>query len=79
MLVPGRIDTERVRLTDEAIAHGRSITVDEVARRSHATIPIGRYGTIEEFGAVAAFVASERASYMTGSMIRVDGGIVRSW
>lgn len=79
ILVPGRIDTERVRLTDEANAAKLGISVDETKKRSTATIPVGRYGTIAEFGAAAAFAASERASYITGAMIRVDGGIVRSW
>jgi 3-oxoacyl-[acyl-carrier protein] reductase len=49
-----------------------------VARESAATIPAGRYGTVEEFGAVAAFLASTGASYVTGSIIRVDGGAIRS-
>jgi 3-oxoacyl-[acyl-carrier protein] reductase len=79
VLVPGRIDTERVRLTDEAVATRDKISPAEAARRSTATIPMGRYGTVEELGAAAAFVVSERASYMTGTMVRVDGGIVRSW
>jgi 3-oxoacyl-[acyl-carrier protein] reductase len=79
VLVPGRIDTERVRLTDEAVAARDHISPAEAARRSTATIPMGRYGTVEEIAAVAAFVVSEKASYMTGSMVRVDGGIVRSW
>ena len=79
ILVPGRIDTERVRLTDEANAAQLGISVEEANKRSTATIPLGRYGTIAEFGATAAFVASQHASYMTGAMIRVDGGIVRSW
>jgi len=79
VLVPGRIDTERVRLTDEHVAARDNISAAEAARRSHAGIPIGRYGTIDEIGAVAAFVASEPARYMTGSMVRVDGSIVRSW
>ena len=79
ILVPGRIDTERVRLTDEANAAKLGISVDEAKTRSTATIPLGRYGTIAEFGATAAFVASQHASYMTGAMIRLDGGIVRSW
>lgn len=78
VIVPGRIDTERVRLTDEAVAAREKITADEARRRSWATIPMGRYGTTEEIGAVAAFVASERAGYVTGSLIRVDGGIIRS-
>jgi 3-oxoacyl-[acyl-carrier protein] reductase len=79
MIVPGRIDTERVRFTDEATARKENISVADAARRSAATIPIGRYGTVDEIAAVAAFVASERAGYMTGSLVRVDGGIVRSW
>jgi 3-oxoacyl-[acyl-carrier protein] reductase len=79
VLVPGRIDTERVRLTDEHVATRDNVSPAEAARRSHTGIPIGRYGTIDEIGAVAAFVASEPARYMTGTMVRVDGGIVRSW
>ena len=78
ILVPGRIDTKRVRLTDEATAKKEGISVEEIARRSASTIPMGRYGRVDELAAVAAFVLSERASYMTGTMVRVDGGIVRS-
>jgi 3-oxoacyl-[acyl-carrier protein] reductase len=79
ILVPGRIDTERVRLTDEAVAKKEGLAVDKVQARSFATIPMGRYGSPEEMGATAAFLCSEQASYMTGTMVRVDGGIVRSW
>jgi 3-oxoacyl-[acyl-carrier protein] reductase len=61
------------------VATRDKISPAEAARRSTATIPMGRYGTVEELGAAAAFVVSERASYMTGTMVRVDGGIVRSW
>ena len=78
VLVPGRIDTERVRKTDEAVAAKEGISVDEAKARSTAIIPLGRYGDIEEFGALAAFVASNRASYITGSTLRCDGGIIRS-
>jgi 3-oxoacyl-[acyl-carrier protein] reductase len=79
ILVPGRINTERVRLTDEAMARKQGLSVEDVEKRSFATIPIGRYGSVEEFGAMAAFIASKQASYVTGAMLRVDGGIVRSW
>ena len=78
ILVPGRIATERVAELDAATALRQEITVEEVQRRSHATIAAGRYGTVEEFASVAAFLASERAGYVTGSMIRVDGGLIRS-
>ena len=78
ILVPGRIDTERVRLTDEATAKKEGIPIEAVAQRSAATIPMGRYGRVDELASVAAFILSERASYMKGTMVRVDGGIVRS-
>jgi 3-oxoacyl-[acyl-carrier protein] reductase len=78
VLVPGRIDTERVRKTDEAVAAKEGISVDEAKARSTAIIPLGRYGSIEEFGSLAAFTASVRASYITGSTLRCDGGIIRS-
>jgi 3-oxoacyl-[acyl-carrier protein] reductase len=79
VLVPGRIDTERVRLTDAATAEKQSIPIETVMARSTATIPMGRYGSPDELGAAAAFICSTRASYMTGAMLRIDGGIVRSW
>ena len=79
VLVPGRIDTERVRLTDAATAEKQGIPVETVMARSTATIPMGRYRSPDELGAAAAFICSTRASYMTGAMLRVDGGIVRSW
>lgn len=78
VLVPGRIDTERVRLTDAAVAQKEGITAEEARRRSTATIPMGRYGAPAEFGALAAFVAGQPASYITGSMLRCDGGNIRS-
>lgn len=78
VLVPGRIDTERVRMTDEAVAKKDGITADEAKRRSTSTIPMGRYGAPAEFGALAAFVAGVPASYITGSMLRCDGGNIRS-
>ena len=49
-----------------------------MAAASRATIPAGRYGTPEEFGAVAAFLCGTPASYLTGTAVRCDGGLVRS-
>lgn len=77
VLMPGRIATERVALTDEATAEREGIAVETVRERSFAQIPMGRYGTPEEIAAMAAFLCSAPASYVTGSVIRVDGGYVR--
>jgi 3-oxoacyl-[acyl-carrier protein] reductase len=78
VVVPGRIQTERVNEIDEHAAKRTNVSVDEIARESRKSIPAGRYGTVEEFGAVAAFLSSTAASYVTGSIIRVDGGLIRS-
>ena len=78
VLAPGRIATARTRTIDAAAAGRAGRTPEDVARESAATIPAGRYGTVEEFGAVAAFLAGAGASYVTGSIIRVDGGAIRS-
>ena len=77
MVLPGVIDTERNRNVSKANAEREGITVDEIRSRNQATIPAGRFGTAQEFADVTVFVASERASYVTGSMIRIDGGSIR--
>ena len=77
MLLPGKIDTQRLRSLDEATASASGKTVNEVAAAEQAEIPAGRYGTAEEFGSVAAFLVSEPARYVTGGMIRCDGGLIR--
>jgi 3-oxoacyl-[acyl-carrier protein] reductase len=78
VVVPGRIATGRIRRLDEARAARDGKTVEEIAKLSTASIPIRRYGTPEEFANVVAFLASEKASYITGTMIRVDGGMITS-
>jgi 3-oxoacyl-[acyl-carrier protein] reductase len=77
MLLPGRIHTERVDELDAATAKRGDISLDEARAASRATIPAGRYGTVAEFAAVATFLASEQASYVTGSLVRCDGGAIK--
>jgi 3-oxoacyl-[acyl-carrier protein] reductase len=77
-LLPGRIHTARVDQLDNAAAERQGKTVDEIVRASHAVIPMGRYGRVEECADVAVFMLSDRAGYMTGSVTLVDGGMIRS-
>jgi 3-oxoacyl-[acyl-carrier protein] reductase len=77
-LAPGRIATERVAELDRARAAREGIDVEGVEKQSRATIPVGRYGDPSEFAAVATFLAGTASSYITGSIIRVDGGMIRS-
>ncbi len=78
LLLPGRIATDRVAALDNAAAARTGRTVDEVATAARAAIPAGRYGEPAEFGAAAAFLCSRPASYVTGTAMRCDGGLVRS-
>jgi 3-oxoacyl-[acyl-carrier protein] reductase len=78
VIMPGRVATERLRQLDEARAKRENISYEAVVSASLKTIPAGRYGDPKEYGDAAAFLASKNASYITGSVIRVDGGQVPS-
>ncbi|CAH1671015.1 MULTISPECIES: SDR family oxidoreductase [unclassified Chelatococcus] len=78
IIVPGRIATDRIRFLDEAKAKRENRSVDAVAAESVGTIPAGRYGNPEEYADAVAFLASDRASYITGTVMRVDGGLIGS-
>ena len=69
-ILPGRIATDRI-----AHLHG---SIEEAEKVAHDEIPAGRLGTAEEIAAAAAFLCSERASYITGAALLVDGGLTRS-
>lgn len=75
-LTPGRIETDRVLQLDEARAKATGVDLKDVRSTSERAIPLGRYGSIGEFGDVVAFVASERATYITGTSVVVDGGML---
>ena len=77
-IIPGRIDTDRVRHLDEVNAQKQGISVEEAKARAVATIPLARYGEGPEFGRVGAFLLSGAASYMTGATVQVDGGLIKS-
>ncbi len=74
IVVPGRIATDRVRILDEARAAREDMSVEAAEAASVAAIPVGRYGDPEEYAAAVAFLASTQASFITGTMLRVDGG-----
>lgn len=77
-LMPGRIDTDRVQSLDALKAEAMEVPIEEVREANESGIPIGRYGTIEEFGKLGAFLLSDAASYITGQTIAVDGGSVNT-
>lgn len=78
ILVPGRIATDRIRSLDEIFAERENKTVEEIKLESLKMIPIGRLGKTEEYGDTAAFLASQQAAYITGTITRVDGGLINS-
>lgn len=75
-LLPGRVATPRARQIDEAVSSSTGVALEEVEANSAAKIPAGHYGDPAEFGAVAAFLCSAPASYVTGTALRFDGGMV---
>jgi 3-oxoacyl-[acyl-carrier protein] reductase len=76
MILPGRIDTDRVAALDAYRAESSGADARSIRQQSEGSIPAGRYGTPTEFADVAVFLCSERASYVMGCQIRVDGGLV---
>jgi 3-oxoacyl-[acyl-carrier protein] reductase len=76
-LLPGYTRTERLDELAESVSASRDVSVEEARAAWEREIPMGRLGEPREFAALAAFLASERASYITGTSIQVDGGWVR--
>ena len=77
-LLPGIHATDRADALDGAVVKAQGITLDEARARRAATIPAGRYGTAEEFGAACAFLCSVHAGFIVGQNILLDGGAINA-
>lgn len=77
-LGPGRIGTDRLTELDRGRADALGVSVEDVEKQAKASIPMGRYGTPEEFAKVAVFLGSEANTYLTGQSLVVDGGMVKA-
>ncbi len=73
-LLPGPFDTDRLRGNFEAVAKSSGRPIEEIRKERAAGNPAGRFGTAEEFGAACAFICSDKAGYITGQNILLDGG-----
>lgn len=79
IVAPGAIRTDRSLETAGSLAKRQGKSVDEVIADRSKTIPAGRYGMPNEYGPLVAFLCSDQAAYITGSILRTDGGMVRGW
>ena len=75
-LLPGSHDTDRIKALNQSQALKKNISEGEVKKYALAEIPVGRYGTTEEFGAICAFLCSIHVGFLVGQNILVDGGNV---
>ncbi len=78
-VLPGRLDTPRIRELDSGRAEREGTTEEAVRAAYLGAIPAGRYGRPEELGALVGFLASERASFITGQFVAVDGGLLAGY
>lgn len=76
-LIPGRIETDRLKHLDAINAERGRTPLAEHRTKMMATVPLGRYGAPDEFGRMAAILLSDAASYVTGSNVQVDGGLIK--
>ncbi len=78
IIMPGRVATDRLHQLDEARANREGKSYEDVVKLSLGQIPMGRYGDPKEYGDTAAFLASQNASFITGTVMRVDGGQIQA-
>ncbi|UUI02372.1 SDR family oxidoreductase [Oceanobacillus jeddahense] len=76
---PGRINTDRLKNIDKRNAERHQVPLEDWQNRVQETIPIGRYGTPEEFAEAAVFLGSYRNTYITGQTLLIDGGAVKAY
>jgi len=76
---PGRIGTDRIQQLDEIRAKKANMTIEQVYENTIKTIPLGRYGTPDEFARLTVFLCSEANTYITGQTMLVDGGMIKAY
>lgn len=79
VLGPGRIQTDRIEQLDKVRAAKLNTSVDQVRTDMAKAIPIGRYGTPDEYARMAVFLGSPANTYITGQTLLVDGGMVKAY
>jgi len=77
-MLPGLHATDRAVSLDQGVAKAQGISMEDAKAQRAATIPAGRYGTREEFGAMCAFLCSDKAGFIVGQNILLDGGAVNA-
>jgi 3-oxoacyl-[acyl-carrier protein] reductase len=77
-ILPGRIRTDRTIALAESKASKDKVSIESVLQERVREIPVGRFGEPEEVGALAAFLCSQQAAYVTGTTVTIDGGMTRS-